>query len=51
MSQEMDDMRKLVDGLASQMGRLPTEDEVYAFIFGSEEQRKEILENAKKGAS
>jgi len=34
--------KMLVMGLEAKLGRLPTEDEVVAFIFGTEEERRKI---------
>lgn len=38
-----DVMDELIAGLAEQLMRLPTEDEVIVFIFGTNEQRQHIL--------
>lgn len=38
-----DPLDDLIRKLMAYLGRLPTEDEVYDFIFGSEEKRQEIL--------
>lgn len=37
-----DSMKLLIAGLADKLSRLPTEQEVWTFIFGSEEQRAEV---------
>lgn len=38
-----DDIEKMLLGLAKYMGRLPNEDEVMTFVYGTEQQRLEIL--------
>ena len=40
------DMKVLIAGLTDHLGRLPTEEEVYQFIFGDEKQRQEIWNKA-----
>ena len=42
-------MTQLVVGLAKRLGRYPTEDEVYDFIMGDDEQRTKILESGVDG--
>lgn len=44
-------MRTLVVTLAEKLGRMPEEEEVITFIFGSNEDRASMLENATKEVS
>lgn len=40
-----DNITKLVLGLTKHFGRIPTENEVMVYLFGTNEQREEIYNN------
>lgn len=39
---ESDPLREVIASLMARLGRLPTEDEVYVFVMGSQEERDQI---------
>lgn len=44
---DLEATKSVIDGLTRRFGRVPTEDEVMSFIFGTKEIRKDIWD--KKG--